>query len=104
MSVVQEESARDLQLGLRRMFKDLLKPVKVKSLVITKADRYTVRGIVLTVCPIEKREFGKDFEVGLGGDKGNSIRYVIVDGRRLLPRATKTRHRDEVPPLRLLTA
>ena len=86
-----EKESPELQPKLKRVLRDLLKPLKVKSLVITKSEKNTVRGIVMTVCPIEKRESGTDFEVGLADDEGGSIRYVLVDGRRLLPRRNKTR-------------
>jgi len=91
MGLAQEESARDLRLKVRKVLENLLKPVRVKSLTITKADRYTVQGILVTACPIEKTELGRDFEVGLAGDEESSIRYVTVDGRRLLPKRTRAR-------------
>lgn len=89
MGLAEQETTRELQLKLRKVFKGLLKPVKVKSIVITKMDRYSVHGFLLTVCPIEKRESGRDFEVGLEGNKEGSILSVSVDGRRLLPRRTR---------------
>jgi hypothetical protein len=91
MGLTEDESTRDLKLRLRKVLRDLLKPVKVKSVTITKADRYTVQGVLSTVCPIEKRESGRDFEVGLAGNKQGSIRYVMVDGRRLFPRKPRER-------------
>ena len=70
---------------MTRTLAGLLKPLRVKSLVITRADKYAVRGIVLTECPIERRESGKDFEVELSGDDGGSITSVKVDGKKLKP-------------------
>lgn len=67
-----------------RTLADVLKPLKVKSLVITRADKYAVRGIVLTECPIERRESGKDFEVELSGDDDGSVASVKVDGKKLM--------------------
>jgi len=89
--LTEKDASRGLQLRLTKVFKGLLKPLKVKTLVITKSEGDTVRGIVMTVCPIEKRESGSDFEVGLAGNQIDSIRYVLVDGRRLLPKRTKAR-------------
>ena len=89
--LTEKVASQELKLRLTRVLKDLLKPVKVKSLVITKSEGNTVHGIVMTVCPIERRESGRDFEVGLEGSQGDSIRYVMVDGRRLPPRRTKAR-------------
>jgi hypothetical protein len=89
--LTEEESTQELQLRLTRVLKDLMKPVKVKSLTVTGADRYSVRGVLMTVCPIEKTVSGKDFEAGLAGNHRGSIRYVTVDGRRLLPRKTPAR-------------
>jgi len=86
MDPTQEESIGNLQPRLKKLFRKLLKPLGVKSLVITHADRYTVRGVLMTVCPIEKRESGRDFEIGLEGKPGGSILYVSVDGRRLFPK------------------
>jgi hypothetical protein len=91
LGLSEENTARDLQLRLRATFRDLLKPVRVKSVVITKAERNAVRGILMTACPIEKGESGKDFEVGLEGNKGGSITYVSVDGRRLIPRRQRAK-------------
>ena len=76
---------------LRKLLRDLLKPATLKSLVITKADRYHVQGFLLMVCPVEKGEAGRDFEVGLTGNQRGEVTYVLVDGRRLLPRAAKRR-------------
>ena len=76
---------------MKNVLKDLLKPVKVKGLVVNIADESSVRGIVLTVCPIEKTLSGKDFEVFLAGDQEGSIRYALVDGRRFFPKTTKAR-------------
>jgi len=86
MALAEDESTRDVQLGLRKLLGDLLKPVRVKGLVITGSDKYTVRGFVVTVCPIEKTEAGRDFEVGLEGNHEGSILYVSVDGKRMLPK------------------
>ncbi len=58
-------------------------------MVITQVDRNTVRGVLMTICPVEKTESGRDFEVGLAENEGGPIKYVIVDGRRLLPSKTK---------------
>jgi hypothetical protein len=91
MDLTEEKSTRDLQLRPRRLLRDLMKPVRVKSLTITKADRYIVRGVPLTACPIERGESGRDFEVGLAGDEESSISYLVVDGRRLHPRRTEVR-------------
>ncbi len=87
----EKGASQDLELRLTKMLKNLLKPVRVKSLVITKSEWNTVHGIVITVCPIERIESGRDFEVGLAGDQEGSTRYVLVDGRRLLSRRTKAR-------------
>ena len=57
----------------------------MKSLAITKSDGYTVEGVLLTVCPVERRQSGKDFEVDLAGNGESSVTYVIVDGERLRP-------------------
>jgi hypothetical protein len=77
-------SNRALQLRLKKTLKVLLKPLKLKDLVITRADREIVCGILLTACPIERTVSGRDFEVGLSEGRGGQIRYVSVDGRRLL--------------------
>jgi hypothetical protein len=97
MGLTQDDSTRDMRPRLTKLLRDLLKPVKVKSLVITKTEGSTLHGVVMTVCPIEKRESGMDFEVGLEGNKGGTIRYVLVDGRRLFhqrPRAIASRRRS----------
>lgn len=91
MGLTQEESTRDLQLRLRKVLRDLLKPVRVKSLTITKSDRYSVQGVLVTVCPVERSESGRDFEFGLAGGGESSITYVTVDGRRLFPKRSKAR-------------
>lgn len=91
MGVIEEGAAQELQPRLKRLFRELLKPLRVKSLEITKADRYSARGVVLTVCPIEKRVSGKDFEVGLGADPLGSIEHVTVDGKRLYPKRSHAR-------------
>ena len=85
----KEETVGELQMRLRRVLKGLLKPAKVRSVVITKADKYRVQGVLLMVCPVEKMESGKDFEVGLAGDEDDGIKYVTVDGRRLFPRTAR---------------
>ena len=84
----QAQSNHVLQGELEKKLGDLVKPLRVKDLVITKATTSTVRGVVLTECPIEKIESGKDFEVGLG-QKKHAFTYVIVDGRKLLPKKIK---------------
>lgn len=89
MVLREEHSDQELRLRLRREFKDLLKPIKVKDLEITHANRYAVRGVVLTVCPIERTESGKDFEVGLSQNREGAISYVLVDGKRLFPSRAK---------------
>ena len=91
MDLTKEDTTRERKLNMKNVLKDLLKPVKVKGLVINKADESSVRGIVLTVCPIEKTLSGKDFEVFLAGDREGSIRYALVDGRRFFPRRIKAR-------------
>jgi hypothetical protein len=91
MVLTEDEATRDLQVRITKVLRDLLKPVRVESLAITRADKYLVRGVLTTICPIEKIESGKDFEVGLAGNKEGSISYVSVDGRRLFPRRTKPR-------------
>ena len=85
-SLAQAEPTRDPEVELTKVLKDLLKPVKVKKVVVTKSDKYTVRGIVLMVCPLEKRESDRDFEIGLDGDATDRVQYVVVDGRRLFPK------------------
>ena len=60
-------------------------------MVITKMEGSTVYGVVITMCPIERRESGRDFEVGLAANHGSSITYVSVDGRRLIPKRTRAR-------------
>ena len=89
MGLTEEETTRDLQLRLRKVLKGLLKPATVRSVVITKADRYRVQGVLTMVCPFEKNESGKDFEVGLAEGQGGEIKYVTVDGRRLLPKVNR---------------
>lgn len=91
MVLREEHSDQELRLKLRKELKDLLKPVRVRDVEITHANRYTVRGVVLTVCPIERTESGKDFEVGLSKDEEGAISYVLVDGKRLFPSKTKRR-------------
>lgn len=91
MSLAQEEPSHDLEAELTKLLRDLLKPVKVKKVVITKSDKYTVRGILLMICPLEKRESDRDFEVGLGGDIAGPVRYIVVDGRRLFPKRSHAR-------------
>jgi hypothetical protein len=65
--------------------KELLKPVVLKRIVVTRSDRYSIRGILLTECPIEKRESGRDFEVHMNERNPSEIRSVTVDGRRVFP-------------------
>ena len=61
----------------------------MKRLIITSRDKYTVHGIALTECPIERTESGKDFEVGLDENDRGSIQYVSLDGRKVFPMRTK---------------
>jgi hypothetical protein len=71
---------------LKKVLGGLLEPVKVKGIIVTNSGRYAIRGIVITECPVEKRESGKDFEIVLEENDPNAIQRVIVDGRRLLPK------------------
>ena len=64
---------------------ELLRPLVVKRIVVTRSDRYTVRGILLTECPIEKSESGRDFEVHMNVRDPTVIKSVTVDGRRVFP-------------------
>jgi len=80
---VEQESAPDLQRKLTKLLRPLLKPLGVKRLIISNTDGTRVRGVVITVCPLEKKESGMDFEVGLEGNLGGSIKYATVDGRTL---------------------
>jgi len=95
MVLSEERPSRELELRVRRELRELLKPVKVKGLEITHVSRYNVRGVVLTVCPIERTESGKDFEVGLSQEAEAAISYVLVDGKRLFPsRAKRSRPKN----------
>ena len=75
---------------VKRLLMNIMKPVKVKEVVITKDDRYTIRGFVTTVCPVEKVESGKDFEVRLSRNHAVSVTFVSVDGRKLYPKKGQT--------------
>ena len=79
---------------LKELLGELLKPVAVKRVVVTGSDRYGVRGILTTMCPIERRESAKDFEVDLDGRGSDSIRQVKVDGRRLFPPRAERRRQE----------
>lgn len=94
MSLTQKNLDADQRLRLTKLLRELMKPVILKRVIVTHSDRYAVRGIVLTVCPIEKREAGVDFEVVLEGNRPNSIQRVTVDGRRLFPRRTMEEHQN----------
>ena len=54
--------------------------------MVTKSDSFRVRGIMVTRCPVEETESGKDFEIKLDERDPDVIRSVTVDGRRLLPK------------------
>ena len=76
---------RLMQRRLEGELGDLMKPLKVTRLSITKADGTSVRGILMTACPLEKSEAAKDFEVRFSEDR-RGLTYAVVDGRILLPR------------------
>ena len=63
MTLTKENTTRDLRLNLKKVLKNLLNPVKVKSPVVATAGESSVRGIILTVRPIEKTMSGKDLGV-----------------------------------------
>ena len=73
---------------VRKLLADVLKPIKVKQVTVTRSDNYCVQGVVLAYCPVEKRELGKDFDVELSGN-GTSVAKVIVDGRVLYPKIVR---------------
>ena len=75
---------------LRKLLRDLLKPAQVKKIKFTSFTGDTARGFLVTFCPIEKRESGKDFEIKMEEIDPHSIRYVVVDGRRIFPGGTRT--------------
>jgi len=85
-SLTRAEPSRGLEAEVTELLRGLLKPAEVRSLVITKSNKYTISGIVLTACPIEETESGRDFEIGLEGNGTGSVQYVTVDGRRVFPR------------------
>ena len=85
-SLTRAEPPRCLEAEVTELLRGLLKPAEVRSLVVTKSNKYTISGIVLAACPIEETESGRDFEIGLGGDSAGSVQYVTVDGRRVFPK------------------
>jgi len=81
-----ESSSEIERVRVKRLLMNIMNPVKVKEVVITKDDRYTIRGFVTTVCPVEKVESGKDFEVRLSRNHVAIVTFVSVDGRKLYPK------------------
>jgi len=86
MVLASEGSSEIERMRVKRLLMSIMKPVKVKEVVITKDDRYTIRGFVTTVCPVEKVESGKDFEVRLSRNHAVNVTFVSVDGRKLYPK------------------
>ena len=84
--LASEGSSEIERMRVKRLPMNIMKPVKVKEVVITKDDRYTIRGFVMTVCPVEKTESGKDFEVRLLRNREVIVTFVSVDGRKLYPK------------------
>jgi hypothetical protein len=66
-----------------------MKPAAVKKITFTSVTNDCVRGHLLTICPVEKRESSKDFEINLDAHDQTLVRLVTVDGRRFYPASTK---------------
>ena len=74
----------------------LLKPLRVREVIVRKAGRYAIKGTVLTACMVERREFGEDFEIRMEEGRPGSVRSVIVGGRWLLRNGEPTGVRKNI--------
>lgn len=86
MSGDAEESGEETRTKrmLLSAFRGLLRPQDVDDLKITHEDARTVSGFIRTRCPVEKASHLEDFEAHLDVEGGQGLRYVLVDGRKLV--------------------
>jgi hypothetical protein len=82
-SISQGARVAKLERRLAQSLETVISPERVKLVKITKAKEDVVTGFVLTHCPVEGIDHWKDFEAHMKSGRGASVRYVIVDGRRL---------------------
>jgi hypothetical protein len=86
----------ELRERLESSFERLLRPERVRKVEITKVEGTKVLGFLLTSCPVERLEHWKDFEARLATDKGGSIVYAVVDGKRLVAQTVESSRRPRL--------
>lgn len=86
--MTERKTKAKLQRTLKLTFDNLLKPERVKKVRITYAGKGVILGFLLAHCPVEDHDQWEDFEAHVANDRSGSIKYAIVDGRRLAPRSS----------------
>ncbi len=91
------KASRETDFRLREMLTtslgDLLRPVRVKAVRITRVEPDVVSGFLLANCPVENLDYWRDFEVHLTSSGDGSVKYAMVDGRRFVSQTSpSSRH------------